>query len=118
MRKPPFHHYSRFIVFYLCDNDFANELEKAVRIVWESAEAAASLGHPWTESRFHYSVCRLVTELNRNRHTIAPAPEETMRVRAYMQEALRVEFAQEAPSIDHDQGSVAICTSNSYIWRF
>jgi hypothetical protein len=110
--------YSRFIVFYLCDNDFANQLERAVRIVWESAEAAASCGHPWSEDRFHDSVCRLMAELDSIRDTLPARPEEAIALKAYFHQNLRVEFALHAPTIDHDQGSCAISTSNSYIWRF
>ena len=110
-------HYARFIVFSLCDNDFAHSLEKAVALIWESCQYAASVGSPWDKGRFQETAARLVSEFNRMHHA-KDLPELAEKSKRYLEQSLRVDFKLHPPTEDHDGGSCAICTSTGYIWRF
>jgi len=98
-----------FIVIYLCDNDFANSLEAAARIVF------SEYGSDQAKDVFQRGIIAVTAALADLRH---PEYSQKHPSLPYLKESLSVEYAKEPPTKDHDGGSVCIDVHQNYIWRF
>ena len=99
-----------FIHISLCDNDFADHLQKAVELVF------ADLGTTQPEDVFQKCVVDLTVALNQLRHYAFH--REPTNPREYLEASISVLYSDRAPDIDHDGGSVAVDTNRNYIWRY
>lgn len=94
-----------FIVIELCDNDFGSQLEQAARIVYDQ------YGTSKDAEVFRRGVVAVASALADLRHPGSTSFH-------YLHTSVRVTYETDAPSKDHDGGSVCINTYTNYIWRF
>lgn len=108
--KPP------FIIIRLCDNDFGQQLEQVAKLVHEAFFDQDII---ISEEFVRLIVIDLVVALCCLSEAAKGGSLMPLNpVRAYLTARLRVEFADHAPTEDHDGGSVAIDRNTNYIWRF
>ncbi len=105
---PPFIHIS------LCDNDFAQELEAAARLLHERLPDCVS---NLDVARITEAVIGIMCSLAAIRYLSSPA-EFVSGTEQYLRKELRVHFAMHPPTADHDGGSVAIDRNTGYVWRY
>jgi hypothetical protein len=107
-----------FILLNLGDNDCAEELEQAARLI------ATALGTGdiivCGEGRLQEVVVDLTAALMNLRHAAMNVADHAGPTRQYLRTKLEVQFLDRLePMPDHDGGSVGIDrTRYNYIWRF
>lgn len=99
-----------YIIVRLCDNDFGQDLEKALTIVFEKH------GTDLHESIFRRCMVELVSALNDVRS--AAWIDNFQERHTHLYESISVEYSSTPPTEDHDGGSVAVDVNTGYIWRF
>jgi hypothetical protein len=106
---------ANFLCIELCDNDFGHELETAARLMREHLDREEL---PVGAARLKGVAVDLVVGLSNLREAARGWDATTPRTREYLERRLNVVLSNEAPTKDHDGGSVAWDRSTNYIWRY
>lgn len=104
-----------FIIIYLCDNDFGNQLEQTAKLLHEHFCDQELL---CSELRVKDIAVDLIVALCNLSAAARGFAEDSDHLRLYLTKALDVVFTSQPPTEDHDGGSVAIDRNTGYIWRF
>lgn len=104
-----------FLVFSLCDNDYGNELEFAIRAIHEVLGPGEILV---SEERVKSIAIDLMASMNDLRHAARGFSGTGQLLRNYLEKTLLVDFAMASPTDDHDSGSAAVDRCTGYVWRY
>lgn len=99
-----------FIHISLCDNDFADDLQTAARMVFDT------LGVRVTEELFCEAVVSMTNALSTLKSISRGWRNDSCL--AYLKSEIKIIYSSKPPDIDHGGGSVAIDCNTRYIWRY
>ena len=104
-----------FIHVLLCDNDFGEEIEFALRHAFDGWKAASRTP---PEDDLRCCIVHLAVAHHRVRNLAFGRDVYRGESLDYLNKSIRVVYADAPPALDHDGGSVAVDVNTGYIWRF
>lgn len=104
-----------YIVIWLCDNDYGQELDQTAKLISDQFYEPEIL---ISERRMAEIAVDLIMALCNLRDGYRGFETASGLNRKHLEKKLKVTFQNHPPTEDHDSGSVAIDRTRNYIWRF